>query len=143
MLGFTWMLVFRRYYYPPETHTRLGADERHHILSGRMEQKDRGDGVPRSWLALLRMRPTWGIILGRTLTDPVWFFVADWFAIYLVSKGFRLENALVGFWVPFLAAPTSAISSEGDSRATSFAVAGQSCGRVSSSLWFAVTGWRA
>ena len=38
------------------------------------------------------------------LTDPVWYFVADWFASYLVSKGFRLENALIGFWVPFLAA---------------------------------------
>jgi len=104
MLGFTWMLAFRRYYYPPETHTRLGVDERNHILSGRMEKEDRGAGAPQSWLALLRMRQTWGIILGRTLTDPVWFFVADWFAIYLVSKGFRLENALVGFWVPFLAA---------------------------------------
>ena len=35
---------------------------------------------------------------------PVWFFITDWFAIYLVSKGFKLENTLLGFWVPFLAA---------------------------------------
>jgi ACS family hexuronate transporter-like MFS transporter len=53
---------------------------------------------------LLAQRRTWGIVLGRTLTDPVWFFVADWFAIYLVSKGFRLEDTLLGFWIPFLAA---------------------------------------
>jgi MFS transporter, ACS family, hexuronate transporter len=104
MLGFSWMLVFRRFYYTPETHPRLGADERDYILSGRAEDGDRGAESHKSWLALLGMRQTWGIILGRTLTDPVWFFVADWFAIYLVSKGFRLENALVGFWVPFLAA---------------------------------------
>ena len=43
-------------------------------------------------------------MLGKALTDPVWFFITDWFAIYLVSKGFKLENTLVGFWVPFLAA---------------------------------------
>jgi ACS family hexuronate transporter-like MFS transporter len=53
---------------------------------------------------LLALPQTWGIILGRMLTDPVWFFITDWFAIYLVAKGFLLENTLLGFWVPFLAA---------------------------------------
>ena len=43
-------------------------------------------------------------MLGRALTDPVWFFITDWFAIYLVSKGFKIENTLMGFWIPFLAA---------------------------------------
>jgi ACS family hexuronate transporter-like MFS transporter len=57
-----------------------------------------------SWRSLLRRRETWGIVLGKALTDPVWFFITDWFAIYLVSKGFQLENTLIGFWVPFLAA---------------------------------------
>ncbi len=34
----------------------------------------------------------------------MWFFITDWFAIYLVAKGFKLEESLMGFWVPFLAA---------------------------------------
>ena len=55
-------------------------------------------------LTLLRLPKTWGIILGKSLTDPVWFFVTDWFAIYLVSKGFKIEDSALGFWVPFLAA---------------------------------------
>jgi len=29
--------------------------------------------------------------------------IADWFAIYLVAKGFKLEETAAGFWVPFLA----------------------------------------
>ena len=37
-------------------------------------------------------------------TDPVWFFITDWFAVYLVARGFKLEESLAGFWVPFLAA---------------------------------------
>jgi MFS transporter, ACS family, hexuronate transporter len=44
------------------------------------------------------------VIIGKTLTDPVWFFITDWFAIYLVAKGFKLEESLLAFWVPFLAA---------------------------------------
>ena len=40
----------------------------------------------------------------RGLTDPVWFMIADWFAIYLVAKGYSLEETAAGFWVPFLAA---------------------------------------
>lgn len=53
---------------------------------------------------LLRRSDTWGIMLGRTLTDPVWFFVTDWFAIYLVSKQIRLEEGVLAFWIPFIAA---------------------------------------
>jgi ACS family hexuronate transporter-like MFS transporter len=53
---------------------------------------------------LLRLPQTWGVIIAKTLTDPVWFFITDWFAIFLVSRGFRLENSLFAFWVPFLAA---------------------------------------
>ena len=30
--------------------------------------------------------------------------ITDWFAIYLVAKGWNLEETAVGFWVPFLAA---------------------------------------
>ena len=53
---------------------------------------------------LLRLPQTWGYVLSKTFTDPVWFFITDWFAIYLVSRGFKVEESLVGFWVPFLAA---------------------------------------
>ena len=113
MLGFSWMLVWRRFYHPPETHPRLGAEERKYILSGRADAGESGPAAPQPWLGLLGMRQTWGIILGRALTDPVWYFVADWFAIYLVSKGFRLENALAGFWIPFLAADLGNFSGGG------------------------------
>ena len=54
---------------------------------------------------MLLARPqTWGAIAARGLTDPVWFMITDWFAIYLVGRGFRLEETALGFWVPFLAA---------------------------------------
>src|SRR5262249_23280318 len=56
------------------------------------------------WPVLLRLPQTWGTIIARAFTDPVWFFVTDWFPIYLVAKGISLQSGLLAVWVPFLAA---------------------------------------
>jgi ACS family hexuronate transporter-like MFS transporter len=40
----------------------------------------------------------------KAILDPYWFLVADWFALFLVSRGFKLEETLVGFWIPFVSA---------------------------------------
>ena len=107
LLGFVWVLLWRLNYHPPQAHPRISESERRMILEDR-HQSDSSDGqadsIRPSVAQLLRVPQTWGVILGRSLTDPVWFFVTDWFAIYLVSKGFKLEESLMGFWVPFLAA---------------------------------------
>ena len=108
-LGFLWLAVWRRAYHPPETHPGISAGERQMILDDRKaELADETVAQlavpPPTYGQLLSLRQTWGTIASRTLTDPVWFMIADWFAIYLVAKGFKLEETLAGFWVPFLAA---------------------------------------
>ena len=114
-LGVVWALVWKAFYHPPETHPNLGPKERGMILRSREEERKieaqaitpEGGALevrPASYRQLLSLKETWGIVLGKALTDPVWFFITDWFAIYLVSKGFKTENALMGFWVPFMAA---------------------------------------
>jgi MFS transporter, ACS family, aldohexuronate transporter len=55
------------------------------------------------WGYLLRFRQTWGIVLGRALLDPYWFFMSEWFPLYLMSKGHNVEQSILGFWAPFLA----------------------------------------
>ena len=112
LLGFSWVLAWRRFYHPVEVHPNIDPREREWILRARREEQETEARAlaggehdrPASWSRLLGLKHTWGIILGRSLTDPVWFFITDWFAIYLVSKGFVLEKTLVGFWAPFLAA---------------------------------------
>ena len=95
VLGIVWLVVWRLVY-PTGPIPVVRADD----FGEDHFEEDRGH----SWAALLRRKETWGIVLGKALTDPVWFFVTDWFAIYLVSKGFKLEDTLLGFWIPFLAA---------------------------------------
>jgi MFS transporter, ACS family, aldohexuronate transporter len=102
--GFIWLIAFRWVYHRPEEHTRISPAEREYILADRntTDSAARGPDVP--YARLLRLRQTWGVIIGKTLTDPVWFFITDWFAIYLVARGFKLQESLLAFWVPFLAA---------------------------------------
>jgi MFS transporter, ACS family, hexuronate transporter len=105
-LGFFWILLWRRTYHPPETHPRISEEERQMILADREESSSgETEGAERPGiLALLSMRQTWGVIIARAFTDPVWFFIADWFMIYLVSKGFDPGATLIAFWIPFVAA---------------------------------------
>jgi len=108
VLGFLWVIVWRSSYHPPETHPKITEAERAMILADRAAEHaetphEQGERLPH-WSELLRLRQTWGVIAARGLTDPVWFMIADWFAIYLVAKGFNLQETATGFWVPFLAA---------------------------------------
>lgn len=108
-LGLFWLIAWRFFYYLPEQHPRISEEELKMILDDRKEAvaaegiQDQNQPRP-TWMALLRLPQTWGIIAGRAMSDPVWFFIADWFMIYLVSKGFSPENTLVAFWIPFVAA---------------------------------------
>jgi len=106
-LGFFWLILWRWSYHPPETHPRLDPAEREEILADRKAEGAAGPAAAEGTVptrTLLALPQTWGAIASRGLTDPVWFMITDWFAIYLVSRGFDLEKTAFGFWVPFLAA---------------------------------------
>lgn len=104
-LGALWLLAWRMLYRTPDEHPQITAEELDYIRRGRPSQPA-GDRAAATlgWGKLLRYKQTWGIVGGRFLLDPYWFLVADWFAVYLASKGFRLEESVLGFWAPFLAA---------------------------------------
>src|SRR6185503_19271428 len=105
-LGFLWLGVWRYLYHPPESHPRLSAEERELIMRDRVEldQTESGERGQSRWRDLIRLPQTWAVIAARTMTDPVWFFITDWFAIYLVTKGINPEQGLLAFWIPFVAA---------------------------------------
>ncbi len=105
-LGFLWLVAWRWLYFPPEEHPRIGEDELRMILEDRQEQDsaEARTGPRPGWKDLLKLPQTWGIIAARTMTDPIWFFITDWFAIYLVAKGINPEQGLLAFWIPFVAA---------------------------------------
>jgi ACS family hexuronate transporter-like MFS transporter len=102
IFGFIWIFFWVRHYRPPHQHPRVSPAELSYICAERVAW-DTSSPIVR-WRDLIRYRQTWGIVLGRFLLDPFWFFVAEWFAIYLSSRGFHVEASVLGFWAPFLGA---------------------------------------
>jgi MFS transporter, ACS family, hexuronate transporter len=103
LLGLLWLMAWRWLYYTPQEHPRISESEREMILADRGAEESQAADRPR-WGELLKLPQTWGTIVARTFTDPVFFFIADWFPIYLVAKGISLRSGLLAVWIPFIAA---------------------------------------
>lgn len=103
LLGFLWLLLWRKIYQPPELHPLISDRERQ-MLAEDKHDTQATNGTRIAWADLLKLPQTWGVIVARAFTDPVWYFVTDWFPIYLVAKGIDLRSGLLAVWVPFIAA---------------------------------------
>jgi MFS transporter, ACS family, hexuronate transporter len=104
VLGFIWLLVWRKFYFSPEQHPHISTGELEMLRLENRSDEPIGEAAKVRWRDLLRLPQTWGIVAARAFTDPVWYFVTDWFPIYLVAKGIDLRSGLIAIWVPFLAA---------------------------------------
>jgi len=104
LLGLLWLIVWRWLYQPPEKHSRISKAELQYIVADKSEDNTPRQMVTPRWLDLLKFPQTWGIIVSRLFTDPVWFFVTDWFPVYLVAKGIELKSGLIAIWIPFISA---------------------------------------
>ena len=81
LAGLIWLAFWFPLYQVPERQKRLSADELAYIQSDRDESHDEGAGkIP--WLRLFRFRQAWSIIVGRFMTDPVWWFFLIWLPDY-------------------------------------------------------------
>ena len=75
--GFIWLLFWLPIYNTPDKIAKLGKEEWEHIHSDQDEKSDKDSGkVP--WLSVLRYRQTWSFIIGKFMTDPVWWFFLIW-----------------------------------------------------------------
>jgi ACS family hexuronate transporter-like MFS transporter len=105
LLGFLWLIVWLAVYYPLDRHPRVTAEERALIVAGHdtaAASAQRGVG---RWLSLLKQSNVWGIVLGRSLTDPIWWFYVFWLPQYLSdARGFSLKQIAAFAWLPFVAA---------------------------------------
>lgn len=105
ILGFLWLIAWRWLYHTPETHPRISNREREMIVADKRESASPlATGPQLPWRDLLKLPQTWGTIVAKTFTDPVFFFIAEWLPIYLVAKRIELKSDLMGLWIPFIAA---------------------------------------
>jgi ACS family hexuronate transporter-like MFS transporter len=83
-IGFIWVVLWIRYYEIPSRHKRVSAEELAYIHSD--EVNDPADAAPRiSWWKLLSFRKTWAFVIGKFLTDPIWWFFLFWLPSYFAT----------------------------------------------------------
>ncbi len=103
-LGLLWVVLWLFVYRPLSSHPRVSQEELKLITSGHgIATGSSGTGLVR-WLRLLKHRNVWGIVLGRALTDPIWWFYVFWLPQYLSDeRGFSLKQIAAFAWIPFVA----------------------------------------
>lgn len=111
VLGFAWLLAWLALYRAPEQHPWITDEERAHILSDRPVTSAATDDWHPGWLELLGRRQTWALVIGRFLTDPIWWLYVFWLPSYLQeARGFSLQQIGWSAWFPFLCAGIGALS---------------------------------
>jgi MFS transporter, ACS family, hexuronate transporter len=90
-IGFLWVVLWVRMYEKPEHHKKLTKDELGYILSDPPDQP-----IPKiPWLKLLNYRQTWAFVLGKFITDPIWWFYLYWLPKFL-NKNYGLKLTDLG-----------------------------------------------
>ena len=91
-LGLVWLVFWLWIYRAPET-------------SAVVEERP---AIP--FTELFRYPQTWGLMLSRFLSDPVWWFYLFWLPKYMVEKrGFTMVEMAAITWLPYLTADIGAL----------------------------------
>jgi ACS family hexuronate transporter-like MFS transporter len=95
VIGLVWLFFWQKYFSAPEDNPRVGAAELAYIRSN---QPPTQQTLKLPWTTLIRYREIWPFLLGKLLTDPVWWFYLFWLPSYLErERGLPALNA--GIWV--------------------------------------------
>jgi len=102
-LGLLWTVWWRRDYFPPEQHPKLGDEERAQLRSV-LKARPAGE-KELGWLQLLRFQDTWGLVAAKFLSDAAWYFYLFWLPKYLYdARGFDIKTVGTFAWIPPAAA---------------------------------------
>lgn len=91
VVGFVWLALWLKFYEKPEEQTRLSPAELAHINSDVEPQKvqpaERVAAEAKvSWTKLLGYKQTWAFVVGKLMTDGVWWFFLFWLPAYLKDQ---------------------------------------------------------
>ena len=89
----SWIVLWFFTYRKPGEHPRLTTGELKHITGGQVEAA--GPATP--WIRLLGFRQTWAFVMGKFLTDPIWWFYLFWLPSYFTA---RFHLTLSNLWLP-------------------------------------------
>jgi ACS family hexuronate transporter-like MFS transporter len=86
-VGFIWLVCWMWIYEIPAKNKKLSKEEFDYIHSDLDEPVNIEEKAAKvSWFRLLGFKQTWAFVLGKFLTDPVWWFYLFWLPDFLESQ---------------------------------------------------------
>lgn len=104
-IGFLWLIFWIALYEVPAKNKRLSKAEFDFIHSDPPESLEKVH-----WLKLMTYRQTWAFMIGKFLTDPVWWFYLYWVPKFLNKEyGLTLEGLGLPLIIIYLVADVGSI----------------------------------
>jgi ACS family hexuronate transporter-like MFS transporter len=94
LLGLIFLYFWNKGFDAPESHPKVSSGELAYIQAGSPPPVA---AVKVPWTSLLRFREIWPFLLGKLITDPVWWFYLFWLPSYLDKE--RGMNPLSSAWL--------------------------------------------
>jgi len=99
-LGFVWMGFWMAFYNKPNVCKRVNAQELKYICQDDEGENAKVEGIGQegpkiSYAKAFSLRQTWALVLGRFLTDGVWWFFLFWTPGYLSDQfGYKSSDGM-------------------------------------------------
>ncbi len=84
-IGFLWLILWFIYYEIPAKQKRLSKAEFDYIHSDILTGAEES-GKAVSWVKLIGLKQTWAFVIGKFLTDPIWWFLLFWLPSFLKTE---------------------------------------------------------
>jgi ACS family hexuronate transporter-like MFS transporter len=94
-VGFTWLFFWYRLYESPAAKLQAGKlsqaeyDYIHSDVDEQEAEKTEVGKAKVSWFKLLTFRQTWAFVVGKFMTDPIWWFFLFWLPAFLAGENAR------------------------------------------------------
>ena len=97
-IGFLWIIFWYIFYEIPTKQTRLSKAELEYINHDDLVVAEKTEEIVEqkvSWTKLLSYKQTWAFILGKFLTDGIWWFFLFWLPKYLEAQFGMVKTDIV------------------------------------------------
>lgn len=112
LAGLLWLIPWLMVYRQPQKSTLISKAELQ-LINDDVATDDPADSAKEntwSWKQVFLFRGTWLLLIGRLVTDPVWYFYQFWFPKYLSTDRHLSQEQLKITWVIYAAAGVGSLA---------------------------------
>ena len=101
VIGLFWLVFWYKFYASPTAKLQSGklSQPEYDYIHGDVDEQEaeRADTAKAkvSWFKLLAFRQTWAFVIGKFMTDPIWWFFLFWLPSFLAGENTRKANAFM------------------------------------------------